>query len=77
MHCGCVLSTSICSILVLLFTSLLLLLVFQVINFDLPASLADYVHRVGRTGRAGQSGLAVTLVSAPVNSFEALTRMLL
>ena len=27
-----------------------------VINFDLPCSPTDYVHRIGRTGRAGKSG---------------------
>ncbi|QYJ72847.1 DEAD/DEAH box helicase [Shewanella sp. FJAT-51649] len=34
-----------------------------VINFDLPRSPADYMHRIGRSGRAGESGLAVTLIS--------------
>lgn len=31
-----------------------------VVNYDLPRSSADFVHRVGRTGRAGRSGTAVT-----------------
>jgi superfamily II DNA/RNA helicase len=35
-----------------------------VVNFDLPRSAADYVHRIGRTGRAGASGVAVSFVSA-------------
>ncbi|XOV79540.1 MAG: DEAD/DEAH box helicase [Aestuariibacter sp.] len=34
-----------------------------VINFELPYSAEDYIHRIGRTGRAGQAGLAVSLVS--------------
>jgi ATP-dependent RNA helicase RhlE len=34
-----------------------------VVNFDLPRSPIDHVHRIGRTGRAGESGLAVSFVS--------------
>ena len=33
-----------------------------VVNYDLPRSTTDYVHRIGRTGRAGQSGVAVSFV---------------
>ena len=33
-----------------------------VINYDLPRSPADYIHRIGRTGRAGKAGLAVTFI---------------
>lgn len=33
-----------------------------VVNFDLPRSPADYIHRIGRTGRAGQSGSAVSFI---------------
>ena len=33
-----------------------------VINYDLPRSPADYIHRIGRTGRAGKSGLAITFI---------------
>ncbi len=33
-----------------------------VINYDLPRSPADYIHRIGRTGRAGKNGLAVTFI---------------
>jgi superfamily II DNA/RNA helicase len=36
--------------------------VSHVINFDLPASYEDYVHRIGRTGRAGKRGIALSLV---------------
>jgi superfamily II DNA/RNA helicase len=35
-----------------------------VVNYDLPRSAVDYVHRIGRTGRAGERGLAVSFVDA-------------
>ncbi len=34
----------------------------HVINFDLPRSPEDYVHRIGRTGRCGEKGIAISLV---------------
>jgi len=34
-----------------------------VVNYDLPRSPVDHVHRIGRTGRAGASGLAVSFVT--------------
>ena len=30
----------------------------HVVNYDLPTSINDYVHRIGRTGRLGNQGLA-------------------
>ena len=33
-----------------------------VINFDLPMSVEDYIHRVGRTARAFNSGVSLTFV---------------
>jgi len=33
-----------------------------VVNYELPRSPADYIHRIGRTGRAGRNGLAVTFL---------------
>jgi ATP-dependent RNA helicase RhlE len=33
-----------------------------VVNFDVPLSPEDYVHRIGRTGRAGSAGEAITLM---------------
>jgi len=36
--------------------------VSHVINFDLPATFEDYIHRIGRTGRAGKTGIALTFV---------------
>jgi superfamily II DNA/RNA helicase len=44
-----------------------------VVNYDLPRSTDDYIHRIGRTGRAGQSGVAVSFVSA---STEAHLRLI-
>lgn len=35
----------------------------HVVNYDLPTSAEDYVHRIGRTGRAGRSGIAHSFVS--------------
>ncbi|HMS26467.1 MAG TPA: DEAD/DEAH box helicase [Burkholderiaceae bacterium] len=34
-----------------------------VVNYDLPRSSVDYIHRIGRTGRAGQSGVAISFIS--------------
>ena len=34
-----------------------------VINYDLPRSPTDYVHRIGRTGRAGEPGTAISFVT--------------
>lgn len=36
----------------------------HVVNFDLPANVEDYVHRIGRTGRADAKGLALSLALA-------------
>ncbi|HYH96573.1 DEAD/DEAH box helicase [Hyalangium sp.] len=35
-----------------------------VVNYDLPRSTVDYLHRIGRTGRAGKAGVAVNFVTA-------------
>jgi ATP-dependent RNA helicase RhlE len=49
-----------------------------VINFDLPDSSGDYVHRIGRTGRAGMPGHAISLASpdqrADIRDIERLIR---
>merc|ERR1711862_656353 len=37
--------------------------VTQVINFDLPTNIDDYVHRIGRTGRAGNTGHALSYLN--------------
>jgi len=36
--------------------------VSHVINFDIPATYEDYIHRIGRTGRANTKGTALTFV---------------
>ncbi|TWT46428.1 DEAD/DEAH box helicase [Botrimarina hoheduenensis] len=35
----------------------------HIINYDIPQSSDDYVHRVGRTGRMGREGVAFTFVT--------------
>ncbi len=40
----------------------------HVINYDLPQSPEDYVHRIGRTGRAGADGEALSLVTGEEKS---------
>ncbi len=34
-----------------------------VVNFDLPSTAGDYVHRIGRTGRAGMTGRAISFAA--------------
>jgi ATP-dependent RNA helicase RhlE len=34
----------------------------HVINYDVPETYDDYVHRIGRTGRAGKKGVALTFI---------------
>ncbi|HEY1074192.1 MAG TPA: DEAD/DEAH box helicase [Patescibacteria group bacterium] len=38
--------------------------VSHVINYDIPSTYEDYVHRIGRTGRANNKGYALTFVTA-------------
>jgi ATP-dependent RNA helicase RhlE len=49
-----------------------------VINYDLPATAEDYVHRIGRTGRAGLTGHAISFATpdqrGDVRSIERLIR---
>merc|ERR1719432_664011 len=37
--------------------------VTQVVNYDLPTNIDDYVHRIGRTGRAGNTGAALSFMN--------------
>lgn len=39
----------------------------HVINFDLPSTIEDYVHRIGRTGRVGNPGRATSLYDPKAN----------
>ena len=49
-----------------------------VINYDVPFSAEDYVHRIGRTGRAGSHGLAIMLATREdgrlVDAIEKVTK---
>uniref|UniRef100_K3X7H8 RNA helicase n=1 Tax=Globisporangium ultimum (strain ATCC 200006 / CBS 805.95 / DAOM BR144) TaxID=431595 RepID=K3X7H8_GLOUD len=38
----------------------------HVINFDMPAEIENYVHRIGRTGRSGKTGVATTFINKSV-----------
>ena len=38
--------------------------VTHVVNYDIPKTTEDYIHRIGRTGRAGRTGEAITFVNA-------------
>ena len=48
-----------------------------VINYELPHTPEDYVHRIGRTGRAGTPGDAISLVSPEEMGFLANIEKLL
>ena len=40
----------------------------HVINYDLPTSIDEYVHRIGRTGRLGNKGVATAFFQADKDS---------
>lgn len=50
-----------------------------VINYDLPATAGDYVHRIGRTGRAGKDGHTISFATpdqkSDIRSIERLIRI--
>ncbi len=49
----------------------------HVINYDLPQSPEDYIHRIGRTARAGNSGSAMCFVSpSDSRKWSAINKML-
>src|SRR3954453_16635724 len=48
-----------------------------VVNFELPHTAHDYVHRIGRTGRAGAAGEAISLVAPQEEDYpKAVNRLL-
>jgi len=48
-----------------------------VINYDIPNSVDDYIHRIGRTGRAGKTGNAISLISpSEIYSLKVIERKL-
>lgn len=50
--------------------------VSMIINYDVPRSSDDYVHRIGRTGRYDKSGIAITLVTRrDSRSFDEIERI--
>jgi ATP-dependent RNA helicase RhlE len=49
----------------------------HVINYDMPESTDNYIHRIGRTGRVNRNGDALTFVtSADADKISALERLL-
>jgi ATP-dependent RNA helicase RhlE len=49
----------------------------HVINYDMPASTDDYIHRIGRTGRVNKNGDAFTFVTSDdADKIVALERLL-
>jgi len=48
-------------------------LVQVVVNYNVPASPKDYIHRVGRTARAGRGGMSITLLTQhDIERFKAI-----
>jgi ATP-dependent RNA helicase RhlE len=49
----------------------------HVINYDMPESTDNYIHRIGRTGRVNKNGDALTFVtSADADKIDSLERLL-
>ncbi len=49
----------------------------HVINYDMPESTDDYIHRIGRTGRVDKNGEALTFVTtADASKIQALEQLL-
>lgn len=51
--------------------------VSHVINFDIPESAENYIHRIGRTGRADRKGIAISFAKeAEINSLAAIEKLM-
>ncbi len=37
--------------------------VTHIVNFDLPETVGEYIHRIGRTGRADKNGVAISFIN--------------
>jgi len=49
--------------------------IHQVINFDVPQNIEEYVHRIGRTSRMGRPGTAITFVGEwDLDAFDVIQR---
>ena len=44
--------------------------VSHVINFDIPETPENYIHRIGRTGRADKKGIAISFITETENEFK-------
>jgi superfamily II DNA/RNA helicase len=48
-----------------------------IINFDVPGSAEDYVHRVGRTARADKTGIAISFINEmDMDKFDRIEKLI-
>ena len=48
-----------------------------IFNYDIPYSIENYIHRIGRTGRAGKEGSALTFLTPSDRSmWNSITRLI-
>jgi len=45
--------------------------VTHIINFDIPETQVDYIHRIGRTGRADKDGVAISFINNVEKQYQA------
>jgi len=45
--------------------------VTHIINFDLPETVGEYIHRIGRTGRANKDGVAISFINEVEMQYQA------